>query len=195
MPQGSEIVVRPFDPSDAESFLAAVKASVRELAYWMPWCTPGYGLADAKAWMSFCQNAWREETEFPLGVFDSSSGEVIGGTGINQINKTHKIGNIGYWVSTPFVGQGVATEAARRSAMLAFGNLGFGRLEIVALTHNFASQRVASRVGAVREGVARNRLHFQGLPHDAVMFSLVPSDLKRTAGERDAPRSSGRSKG
>lgn len=180
MPQVSDIVVRPFESSDASSFLAAVQASIPELNAWMPWFTPNYGLADAQGWMSFCQQAWRDKAEFPLGIFDGSSGHVIGGTGINQINKTHRVGNIGYWVSTPWVGRGVATQAARRSAVLGFEQLGFGRLEIVVLTNNLASQRVASRMGAVREGVARNRLHFQGRQHDAVMFSLVPGDLAQT---------------
>lgn len=176
-------VIRPFELSDATSFLEAVHASIHELSYWMPWCTPDYRMEDAESWMRFCQAAWDGRSEFPLGIFDRSSGKVIGGTGINQINKTHRVGNIGYWVSTPFVGCGVATEAARRSAMLGFRELGFARLEIVALTHNLASQGVARRVGAVCEGVARNRLFFQGKPHDAVMFSLVPADLEDGAGD------------
>jgi ribosomal-protein-serine acetyltransferase len=186
MSKSIDIVVRPFEFSDAGSFLAAVKTSTAELGYWMPWCTPEYGLEDAQSWMRFCEAAWSERSEFPLGIFDGSSGEVIGGTGINQINKTHRVGNIGYWVSTPFIGRGVATEAARRSAMLGFGELGFTRLEIVALTHNLASQRVAARVGAVRECVARNRLFFHGQPHDAFMFSLVPDDLHKGHGGDDA---------
>ncbi len=177
MSQAVDIDVRPFRLSDAPSFLAAVRGSVQELAYWMPWCTSSYGMGDAEAWMRFCEEAWREGAEFPLGIFNASSGEVVGGTGINQINRTHRVGNIGYWVSTPYLGRGVATEAARRSAMLGFEKLGFGRLEIVVLNDNLASQRVAARLGAVREGVARNRLYFQGALCDAVMFSLTPSDL------------------
>jgi hypothetical protein len=39
---------------------------------------------------------------------------------------------------------------------------------------------VATKTGAAREGVQRNRLVLEGVPHDAVMFSLVPGDLKAT---------------
>lgn len=180
--QPINIVVRPFKRTDADSFLAAVMASVTELAPWMPWCTPDYGLEEARAWMEFCEAAWHEKSEFPLGIFDPSTGQVIGGTGINQINRIHRVGNIGYWVSRPFIGRGVATEAARRSAVLGFTELGFRRLEIVTQMDNLASQRVASRVGAVREGVVRNRLQIEGRSHDAVMFSLIPSDLEKHGG-------------
>ena len=50
-------------------------------------------------------------------------------------------------------------------------------VEIVVLAHNFASQRVASALGATRECRARNRLYFQGKAHDAIVYSLVPEDM------------------
>ena len=144
----------------------------------MPWCHPNYALADAEAWIAFTQKAWGDGSEYPLGIFDGSSGQVIGGTGVNHINKAFRIGNVGYWVSTPYINRGVAKFAAQRAAEMGFGNLGLTRLEIVALTHNKASQRVAESLGAVKECTARNRLYFQGKPHDAVVYSLVPEDLR-----------------
>ena len=174
----SEYTVRRLEPSDAPSFFAVVRASLPELTYWMPWCKPDYSLEDAEAWISFTQISWANRTQFPLGVVETSSGKVIGGTGINQINKHYQIGNIGYWVGTPYVGRGVARFAAKQAALLGFGELGLTRLEIVALTHNAASQRVAESIGALRECEARNRLYFHGQPHDAVVYSLVESDVQ-----------------
>lgn len=151
-----------------------VRASLPELAEWMPWCTLDYAIADAEAWIRFTQACWEDRSEFPLGVFEVESGQVVGGTGINQINRAHRIGNIGYWVSSPHQGRGVARFAARQAAMLGFGELGLARLEIVTLPHNLASQRVAEAVGATRECVARNRLQIRGQAHDAVVYSLTP---------------------
>jgi RimJ/RimL family protein N-acetyltransferase len=39
---------------------------------------------------------------------------------------------------------------------------------------NKASQGVAVKAGAMREGILRNRLLLHGKIHDAVMFSLIP---------------------
>lgn len=174
-----KILVRRLRPADAPSLYAAVQASLPELCAWMPWCHAAYALADSVAWIEFTQEAWDAGREFPLGVFDAASGQVIGGTGVNQINKPSRMGNVGYWVSTPHTGRGVARAAARHAAELGFGTLALTRLEILALHHNFASQRVAESLGALRECRARNRLVLHGQVHDAIVYSLVPKDLGR----------------
>jgi RimJ/RimL family protein N-acetyltransferase len=176
MPVDSEYFVRRFEPADAPSMLAAVKSSLQELVYWMPWCKEDYALEDAQSWIRFTEEAWSKRSEFPLGIFEASTGSVVGGTGINQINKTYRIGNIGYWVSTLHTGRGVARFAAKQAAVLGFEEIGLTRLEIVALTHNLASQKVAESIGAARECQARSRLYFHGKPHDAIIYSLVPQD-------------------
>jgi ribosomal-protein-serine acetyltransferase len=177
----NEYHIRRFEPSDAPSMYAAVRASIAELVYWMPWCKENYALEDAEAWVLFTQKAWAEGIEFPVGIFETASGAVVGGTGINHITKPYRIGNIGYWVSTPHVGRGVARHAAKQAALLGFGELGLTRLEVVVLTHNIASQKVAESLGATRECQARNRLYFQGKPHDAIVYSLTPEDTNRWA--------------
>jgi RimJ/RimL family protein N-acetyltransferase len=45
--------------------------------------------------------------------------------------------------------------------------------------HNAASRRVAEKLGARLECIARNRLMGWGRPHDAAVYSLVPSDVER----------------
>ena len=179
MPLDSNFLVRRLEATDADSLFAAVHASLAELTYNLPWCKLDYALADAEAWISYSQSGWLNRSEFPLGVFDADSGLVIGAVGISQINKANRIGNVGYWVGTPYVGRGVARFAAKQAALLGFGELGLTRLEIVTLTHNLASQRVAEALGATRECVARNRLYWQDAPHDAVVYSLIPSDVHR----------------
>ena len=170
-------IVRRFQPGDEASFFRAVRDSIDELAYWMPWCSRNYAIEDANRWITLTLEAWSSEREYPLGIFDATTGDVIGGTGINHINKAYRIGNIGYWVSSRFTGRGVARFAAREAAVTAFNQLGLTRLEIVALTHNKASQRVARALGATFECEARNRLYFQGKPHNALVYSLVPEDM------------------
>jgi RimJ/RimL family protein N-acetyltransferase len=170
--------LRRLIPADAPSFYAAVRDSIDELTHWMPWCSKDYALSDAEGWIRTAGDMWDAGTEYPLGIFDATTGEVVGGTGVNHINRAYRMGNIGYWVSSKHTGQGIARFAARQSAVLGFGELGLTRLEIVALTHNKASQRVAEAVGARLECEARNRLYFQGAPHSAFVYSLVPDDLR-----------------
>ena len=125
----SRYLVRRLEPSDSASFFGAVRASLPGLVDAMPWCRLDYAIEDAEAWIRFTQSCWENRSEFPLGVFEAETGQVIGGVGVNQINHAHRIGNIGYWVSTPHHGRGIARFAAREAAMLGFGELGLARLE------------------------------------------------------------------
>jgi hypothetical protein len=74
--------------------------------------------------------------------------------------------------------RGVATAATHLIVRFGFEVLGLTRVEIVVDVDNGPSLRVAEKVGAVREGVLRNRLVTGDRVSDAVMFSLVPEDLR-----------------
>jgi RimJ/RimL family protein N-acetyltransferase len=50
-------------------------------------------------------------------------------------------------------------------------------MEVVVDVGNTASQRVAEKAGAKREGVQRNRLWYGDHPGDGVMYALTPGDL------------------
>jgi len=55
----------------------------------------------------------------------------------------------------------------------AFGKKELHRIEIIMSVENIASQRVAEKAGAVREGILRQRLLLNGRRHDAVMFAVL----------------------
>ena len=105
----------------------------------------------------------------------------LGGVGLNFINRVHQVGNLGYWVRSSETGKGVASRAARLAAQFGFAQLGLHRIEILAAIPNLASQRVAERAGAVREGVLRKRLLIRGVPHDAVLFTRARGSIAEIA--------------
>lgn len=177
MRSNSQITVRPWTVADTDSFFAAVRESVESLSTWLPWCTLDYSRDQAAARMAFSERAWQERSEFPLGIFATSSGKVMGATGISLFRPEYRLGNLGYWVGEPHRGQGVAFTAAWMAADIGFVDLGLTRLEVVAMVNNTASQHVAEKLGAVRECVARNRVYYRGAPADAVVYSLIPGDL------------------
>jgi len=68
--------------------------------------------------------------------------------------------------------RGIASEAVRLVREWAFEHTDLVRLEVVVAVENLASQRVAEKAGAFREGILRSRLMLQGSTHDAVMYSF-----------------------
>jgi ribosomal-protein-serine acetyltransferase len=164
--------LRTYDPSDAESLWEAARQSVAEVFPWLPWCHERYSLEEAADWIRSRALLRADGHEYHF-VIVGASGELLGGCGVNQINRIHRFGNLGYWVRTSATGRGVATEAVRQLVEFAFRHTDLVRLEILCATGNERSQRVAERAGAVREGVLRQRLLLHGQAVDAAMYSLV----------------------
>ena len=120
---------------------------------------------------------------YSFGIFDQENEQrFLGGVGLNFINRVHQFGNLGYWVRTSETSHNVAPIGGRLVSQFGFEELGLHRIEILAAISNVASQRIAEKIGAAREGVLRKRLLIRGESHDAVLFSLVPEDLGSSGG-------------
>ena len=169
-----DLCIRPYQADDAEAFAQAVRESVASVGPWMPWCHPAYTVDEAHAWFAMCERGRAAGSAFEFGLFDAAGGTLLGGAGLNQINRQHNFCNLGYWVRQSRQRRGVARGAVRMLAGYGFEELGLTRIEIVIALGNTASEAVALGAGAQREGVARNRLLIHGQAQDATMFGLLP---------------------
>jgi RimJ/RimL family protein N-acetyltransferase len=164
--------IQPYAPEDAQALCEAARESIGEVYRWLDWCHPQYSMTEAQEWIRTRAPLAAEGREYTFAIV-GADGRLLGGCGLNQINRIHRFGNVGYWVRTSATRRGMATEAVRQLADFAFGNTDLVRLEILCAVGNDPSQRVAERAGAVREGVLRHRLLVHGQPMDAVLYSLV----------------------
>ena len=176
------IMIRTYRDSDAALLYEAVRESIPEVSKWLPWCHDNYSIEESREFVSGRELGSQGDEWYSFAVFDTAGAKFLGGVGINFINRVHQMANLGYWVRTSGSGRGVATAATRLAARFGFEQLGLHRIEIVAAVENLASQRVAEKAGAKREGILRKRLLINGTPHDAVLFSLVREDLPAVAG-------------
>src|SRR5437867_289709 len=172
-----DILVRQLRANDVRPLYEAARESIPEVSPWLPWCHENYAIEETEEFIAARTHAGANKEWYSFGVFDQESGRFLGGVGLNFFNRVHQIANLGYWVRTSAVGRGVATRATRLVARFGFTQLGLQRIEIIAAVDNLASQRVAEKAGAVREGLARKRLLVRGEPQDAFVFSLLPEDL------------------
>jgi len=173
------ISIRPYREEDADALYEAVRESIAEVSPWLPWCHEDYSIEESREFVGTRGKSAADGEWYSFGVFAKDSSKFLGGVGLNFINRVHLMANLGYWVRSSSVGRGVATSATKLAASFGFEELGLHRIEIVAAVENIASQRVAEKAGAVREGVLRKRLLIRGESQDAVLFSLVPEDLAK----------------
>lgn len=171
------LILRRCRPADAEPMFEAVRESIAEVSPWMPWCHSGYSLDESRLWCESRADAWEKRTEFDFLIVDEQDDFPLGVCGLNHINVEERFANLGYWVRTSRTRQGIATAAVPMIARFGFDSLNLYRIEIVVAASNLPSQRVAEKVGALREGLLRQRLVVREKVLDAFMFSLIPDDL------------------
>ena len=168
----ADVRIRPYVAGDAPLLLEAARESWREVHPWMAWCHSEITLDETEAWINGQIPKFAEGTSFDFTITDAS-GAFLGSCGLNHIEPENRYCNLGYWVRTSRAGQGIVSSAVRLLAAWAFENTELVRLEIVAAVGNLASQRVAEKAGAVREGTLRKRLLLHGVWHDAAVFSIT----------------------
>jgi ribosomal-protein-serine acetyltransferase len=172
----SPLSLRPWHEDDAPALHEAVQESLASMSPWLSWCRTDYGLHDALQRITFCKQTWHTGERYAFAVFDAQ-GRLVGGVGLNEIDGRNLCANLGYWVRSSANGMGYAARAARATATFGFESLGLRRIEISAAVGNVASQRCAERIGAQREGIARQRICVNGQSQDAVVYGLLPTDL------------------
>lgn len=166
------VAIRPYRLDDAGDVLEAVRESVAELRPWMPWCHAHYSLEESRAWLDAQVPAFAAGSAHEFAIV-SAGGRYLGGIGLNRIDRGDERANLGYWVRSTAAGRGVATAAVGLVRDWGFRHTSLGRLELVIALGNVASQRVAEKAGATREGVLGARLRLHGAAHDAVVFAFV----------------------
>lgn len=171
-----QIRIRRYREADVEPLYHAVVESRDHLSPWLPWCHPGYTIADTQSWVMSSLDAWQQGTAYRFIIECRSSGRLLGAVGIERIVKSHKIGELGYWVSQSALKQGVGKTAARLAATKAFTELDINRLDINVLPNNTPSNAVARSINAKFEGTLRNKLFHNGRSHAANCYSLIPED-------------------
>jgi len=172
-----DILVRPFRAGDARALHRATRDSIEEVCSWMVWCRPDYSIQDTVRFLSQTARQMDSGERYSFAIMDRADTLLLGSVGLSGIDRTHRFATVGYWVRSGWTGRGIGSAAAYLAARFGFQELGLHRLELIVPVGNSASEKVASRIGAQREGILRNRVVLQGEARPALMMSLLPGDL------------------
>lgn len=151
--EGEGLTLRRVHRANADDTLAAVRASLPELAAFMPWAVPEYGPRHAKAWVDAMDEAWPNGAEFGFVLTEPGVEGVSGSAGlINRLR--HGWLEIGYWVRTDRTGEKLARRAT--VALITAVRAHMPEVEGVEIHHdeaNLASQSVPAALGFTRDRV------------------------------------------
>lgn len=138
----------------------------------MPWAATLPTLTESRAQQVRAREAFLARDDLQLILFEGD--RVVGSSGLHRIDWSVPSFEIGYWVRTPDVGRGFATEAAQTIADYAFATLGARRVEIRVHTGNAPSRAIPERLGYELEGILRHdSVHTDGTVRDTAVYSLI----------------------
>ena len=99
---------------------------------------------------------------------------VIGQVTVQEIlQRAWRKASLGYWIGTPYQGQGHATRAVGLVVRLMTRDLGLHRAEAFTQIENVASQNVLRKNRFVPIGIARSRIFTVGAWHDEIFWERV----------------------
>lgn len=176
------LVLRPFRRRDIEALYAAVRDSQTELAEYLPWATKAFTRAGAAGFVRESMRSWREGKAYDFSIrFQERPERHVGNISIWHVSRSSRSGEIGYWIRTEDTGRGIATEATHEALRIGFGELSMHRMVLRVAVGNKASERVATKLGFVREGVLREDIQVGGRWMDHSVWGLLDHEYRRLA--------------
>ncbi len=152
------------------------------IAEWTTVPSP-YTRADAEGFVTGAvADGWDAGTAFTWAVREpgDADGPVLGMVGMTQEGPAdaERVGELGYWAAPAARGRGLTTEAARLVVDWALDPEGLGlvRVHWSAYVGNWASRRVAWKLGFRHEGTLRRWAVQRGVRRDSWVGSLLPDD-------------------
>lgn len=166
-------ILRPFTLDDAP--LVHEYLSDPRIAQWTLNIAHPYPAGAAEGWISSHGPSAEAGTDITWAIATPENNRVIGAIGM-MLTPRHSRAEIGYWLATPFWGQGVMTEAAQTVVTYGLETLGLHRIQATCLPHNVGSYRVMEKSGMTFEGILRDYYLRRGEFTDSAMYAIVSRD-------------------
>lgn len=124
------------------------------------------------------EREWIEDTDRDsVDLLVCADGEPVGTIGLNQLNETWGLAELGYMIAPQAQGNGYATDAARRLARYGFEDRRLEKILANVYETNPASQRVLEKVGFEQEGVLREQAYVRGERLDVIRYGLLAHEF------------------
>ena len=164
--------------SAGQLFALARDPAVSALLQW-----PAHeSIDDSLEYVHDARSLWQRGRAWLPGIYDHERGQLVGCTGISQIDRPNWRAEVGTWIGVPFQGAGYYLPAKAAVATVAFDLLDLSRLEFLTRADNPRSIAALRKVPGIREeGLVAQRIWRDGVGHDALQFALLESEFDRDA--------------
>lgn len=174
------LVIRCYQPTDAQLLADSVSENVEHLKPWMPWAHLEPEPFETKAErVKRFRGLFDLGEDYIYGIFDPEETRLLGGTGLHT-----RIGDdqleIGYWIHKEYVNRGLVTESTAALVKVAFEALLIHRLEIHCDPRNVASASIPRKLGFVHEGTLRAKTRFLERWSDSMIWGMLEEEYPKS---------------
>ena len=176
----TRLVLRCWQPDDAEMMRTATAESKEHLLPFMPWAADEPQTVEQKVATARKFRGWFDSGEdYVYGIFNQNESRVLGGTGLHTRPKDNAL-EIGYWLHKDFVNQGLITESTAALTKVAFEVYNVERMEIHCAVQNIASAAIPKKLGYTHEATRRQFGFAYGKPADNMIWTLFAEEYANT---------------
>jgi RimJ/RimL family protein N-acetyltransferase len=171
------LLLRCWNPLDAQSLADLVGRNLEHLRPWMPWASEENAQLELQyERLRIARARFDQDEEYIYGIFSRDGQTVMGSTGLHtRVGKDAL--EIGYWVDKDHTRQGLATETSAALTKTAFEIFKVRRVEIHCDPMNLASAAVPRKLGYTLEATLRQRSHdYDGKPSDSMIWTLLEDE-------------------
>ena len=122
------------------------------------------------------QESFERGENVRFAITHRQEGFLIGGIGLNDIDRQSELAEIGYWIAKPYWNKGYGTEAARAVVKYGFEVLGLNRIHAKHFRRNPASGRILQKIGMKHEGCHRQHFKKWGNFEDFELYGILRSE-------------------
>jgi ribosomal-protein-serine acetyltransferase len=163
--------IRPLRIQDAKEVFSAIDADRAHLAPWLQWVDATKAPKDTRSYLrAMCLQA-RKGKALACGIW--VRGAYAGTISLIHIGGPLPTAELGYYILSPFAGQGWMTHAGHHLILYAFRQLKLQRLNLYCRGSNKRSAAVAKRLGFKMEGRMRRAILVKGKREDRLVFGLL----------------------
>lgn len=140
-----------------------------------------YASGDTAAFIRESVQAWKEGRAWDYSIrWQEEPDRHLGNVSLWPVSKLGKNAEVGYWVRSDETNRGICTEAVNRLLAEAYDALGYHKVILRIAVGNVSSDRVATKLGFIREGVLREELLIRGNWIDHSLWSLLEREYRAT---------------
>ncbi|WP_141432200.1 GNAT family N-acetyltransferase [Bacillus sp. 03113] len=127
----------------------------------------------AKQFVEFFTKNYNGKRGIRWGIERKGTKGIIGTVGFNAWLPKHKRAEIGYEIHPDHWRKGYAQEAISKILNYGFEELGLNRIGAVVFIENKASNQLLTKMGFQKEGVLKDYMYQNGMPHDTNVYSII----------------------